>query len=200
MTIFVCLSNTLLSEALEELMRREPAAWQTVSCNEATIPPCLNPQLVLIDSANLNQDLFSKWPEAKFILLDTGIPLEDLIRMLCIYRLDGIISKDTDFRLFKRAVQVIMDGQIWIDNVKLKALLRSKFTMSGESIVKRLTDREKQIMDEIVQGCRNREIADKLCICEQTVKSHINRIFNKLGIKSRSQLVSLFVKFPSSDS
>lgn len=200
MTIFVCLSNALLSEALEQLMRREPSGWRTVSCNEATIPPCFNPHLVLVDSANLNKDLFSKWPEAKFILLDTGIPLEDLVRMLCIYRLDGIISTDTDFTLFKRAVQVIMDGQIWIDNVKLKALLRSKFSNSGESIVKRLTDREKQIMDEIVQGCRNREIADKLCICEQTVKSHINRIFNKLGIKSRSQLVSLFVKLPTSES
>lgn len=198
MTIFVCLSNTLLSEALEELMRRGPAGWQTASCNEATTSPCLNPQLVLLDSANLNQELFSKWPDAKFILLDTGIPLEDLVRMLCIYRLDGIISTDTDFRLFRRAIKVIMDGQIWIDNVKLKALLRCKFSRTGESIVKRLTEREKQILDEIVQGCRNREIADKLCICEQTVKSHINRIFNKLGVKSRSQLVSLFVKFPSS--
>lgn len=194
MTILVYLSNTLLREALEEQMRRDPAGWQAISCNEAARFACVKPELVVVDASNLEHEIFTRWPDAKFILLDTGVPLEEMVRMLCIYRLDGIISTDTDFMLFKRAVQVVLDGQVWIDNEKLKALLRSKAARSGKSVIERLTDREKQIMEKIVAGCRNREIADRLCICEQTVKSHINRIFSKLGVKSRSQLVSLFVK------
>jgi len=193
MTILVHLSNLLLCEALEELLRRCPAGWQVISRSAMNTATCLLPDLVLIDPANLNQCLFSRWPDAKFILLDTGLPLHNMVKLLCFYRLDGIISTDTDFQLFTRALAVVQSGQVWIDNCKLKALLRSKSSHTENALATRLTDREKQIMDKIVEGFRNKEIAEKLYVSEQTVKSHINHIFSKLGVTSRSQLVSLFV-------
>jgi DNA-binding NarL/FixJ family response regulator len=192
MNIFLCMCSLLLCDALEERMRRESAGWQIVTAQNVANVPGLTPDLILIDPANLDQELFSRWPDAKFLLIDTGVPPEEMTNLMCVYRLDGVLSTETDFRLFKRAVRVILDGQIWIDNDKLKTLLRSK-SHCPSGAIERLTFREKQVMESIVAGCKNREIAEKLFLSEQTVKSHVNRIFRKFGVTSRSQLVSLFV-------
>jgi DNA-binding NarL/FixJ family response regulator len=52
----------------------------------------------------------------------------------------------------------------------------------------RLAQREKEIISHICQGFKNKEIAQKLNISEQTVKSHCNRIYKKLGVNDRLQL------------
>jgi DNA-binding NarL/FixJ family response regulator len=192
MKIFLCICNLLLCEALEERMQRDPVGWQIASAQNVANISGEPPDLILVDPVNLDHELFSRWPDAKFILIDTGVPPDEMANLMCIYRLDGVLSTDTDFRLFKRAVRVILDGQIWIDNEKLKALLRSK-TNCPSGAIERLTCREKQVMESIVAGCKNREIAEKLFLSEQTVKSHVNRIFRKFGVTCRSQLVSLFV-------
>lgn len=54
-----------------------------------------------------------------------------------------------------------------------------------------LAKREKEIIFHICQGFRNKEIAQKLQISEQTVKSHCNRIYRKLGVTDRLQLALL---------
>ena len=48
-----------------------------------------------------------------------------------------------------------------------------------------LTRREREILACVANGLRNREIAEKLCISEQTVKTHLTRIFAKLDVNSR---------------
>lgn len=57
-----------------------------------------------------------------------------------------------------------------------------------------LTEREKEVLWQIVLGKRNREIAETLYISEHTVKNHISNIFAKLGIKDRMQLVALIYR------
>jgi LuxR family maltose regulon positive regulatory protein len=54
-----------------------------------------------------------------------------------------------------------------------------------------LTDREREVANLVAQGLHNREIAERLCISEETVKSHVRTIFNKMNIDRRSQLVEL---------
>jgi len=56
---------------------------------------------------------------------------------------------------------------------------------------KTLTGREKDVLLLVTQGESNKSIADKLVLSEVTVKSHLNRIFKKLGVASRTQLVLL---------
>ena len=51
-----------------------------------------------------------------------------------------------------------------------------------------MSDREKEVVQLVVQGFRNREIGEKLFISEQTVKNHLHSIFDKLGVSDRLEL------------
>ena len=64
-----------------------------------------------------------------------------------------------------------------------------KFVKSGD--IEPLTTREKEILKMVAQGASNNEIADKLYVREVTVKTHLNSIFKKLKVKSRTQAVLL---------
>jgi DNA-binding CsgD family transcriptional regulator len=54
-----------------------------------------------------------------------------------------------------------------------------------------LSEREREVVDHLLEGQANRQIAETLCISESTVKKHINSAFRKLGVSSRWQLVRL---------
>ena len=59
----------------------------------------------------------------------------------------------------------------------------------------RITPRELEILELIAQGMSNREIAGKLYVSENTVKTHSSRVFDKLGAKRRTQAVQLGKEF-----
>lgn len=97
----------------------------------------------------------------------------------------GILPPSGDSNLLKKALRAVCDGELWLDRatlMKLFAYMRRSASQAS------LAKREKEIMAHICQGYRNKEIAQKLNISEQTVKSHCNRIYRKLGVSDRLQL------------
>jgi len=97
----------------------------------------------------------------------------------------GILPPSADSDLLKKALHAIQSGEVWLDRESLIKLLSAM--QRPEKYVK-LGKREKEIISHICQGYRNKEIANKLNISEQTVKSHCNRIYKKLGVSDRLQL------------
>src|SRR5262249_4498546 len=57
-----------------------------------------------------------------------------------------------------------------------------------------LTDRERDVLQHIAEGSRNREIAERLFISEETVKVHVKHILEKLGASERTQAVAIGVR------
>jgi len=97
----------------------------------------------------------------------------------------GILSPSADSSLLKRAIQAVYSGQLWLDRKTIKNILSHKNHLEKKA---NLTRKEKEVVSLICQGCRNKEIAQKLNISEQTVKSHCNRIYKKVGVSDRLQL------------
>jgi DNA-binding NarL/FixJ family response regulator len=97
----------------------------------------------------------------------------------------GILPPSADSGLLKKAIKAVSSGELWIDRKTIKTILSCK-TLTEKKII--LTRREKEIVFHICQGFRNKEIAQKLDISEQTVKSHCNRIYKKLDVTDRLQL------------
>jgi DNA-binding NarL/FixJ family response regulator len=153
---------------------------------------CKDPEIILTDFFSLNSEILSNYPKAKVVLVDTGIKPNLLLRAMVQHKLSGIIALYTDLELFKKALKVIKKGEIWIDNKYLKQLVNNLENLKEKRLP--LTPKEKEIISLVCKGLSNKQIADKLNISEQTVKAHLNRIFRKLNVQSRTQLVSIFLE------
>jgi DNA-binding NarL/FixJ family response regulator len=183
-----------VSEAVYQLLVKN--GYDHVVTSERSPTNGFTPDVLLVDIATLTQDLLAQHPEAKVLLIDTGIEPEKLCATLLAYRIHGILSPDTELHLFKKALTAINEGQIWIDNGSVKALLNNAGNISQKGRISHITGREQEIIECVCQGLSNKEIAGRLALSSHTIKAHLNRIFRKLNITSRSKLMTRTMPTP----
>ena len=194
MNIAIHLSNHLVAQAIYQLLVKN--GYDHVVTSERSPTNGFTPDVLLVDIATLTQDLLAQHPEAKVLLIDTGIEPEKLCATLLSYRIHGILSPDTELHLFKKALTAINEGQIWIDNGSVKALLNDAGNISQKGRISHITGREQEIIECVCQGLSNKEIAGRLALSSHTIKAHLNRIFRKLNITSRSKLMTRTMPTP----
>ncbi|HEY6874044.1 MAG TPA: response regulator transcription factor [Geobacteraceae bacterium] len=195
MNILICLSNALLGEALREFLARNVPECQLAVANDFCTVDGFQPDMVMADARNLTQYPMPRCPDAKILLIDTGLEPDQVINLLLTYRLAGVIDRHTDVALFKKALKAIIAGQVWIDNGKIRAILNQAEPQGKYQQADALSRKEQEIVMLVSQGLTNRGIATRLYISEQTVKTHISSIFKKANVSRRSQLVPLALKF-----
>ena len=98
------------------------------------------------------------------------------------------------FRLLCKCIQSVHQGQVWANSEQVQYLIEAvgqvpSLRVVNASGVKLLTPREEQVVALVADGLSNREIAQELGLSEHTVKKYLFRIFDKLGISSRVELV-----------
>jgi len=106
----------------------------------------------------------------------------------------GLFAANQSFRSLCRCIFVVNQGQIWASSEQISYLieaLRSTQTrritdVTGKEL---LSPREEQVVNLVAAGGRNREIAQQLSVTENTVKKSLLRIYNKLGVSKRVELV-----------
>ena len=79
-------------------------------------------------------------------------------------------------------------------NSTIKAFLHDAGLISKGGNISGITEREGEIIEHISEGCSNKEVARRLNISEYTVKAHLNRIFRKFNVSSRSKLIAFAQK------
>jgi DNA-binding NarL/FixJ family response regulator len=97
----------------------------------------------------------------------------------------GYLLKDTDADGLQRAIKAAAAGQVQLSPQAAARLLRE--VRSPAAGVDLLTERETDVLRLLAQGHSNKEIAQALHIAEQTVKTHVSHILDKLGVPSRTQ-------------
>jgi DNA-binding NarL/FixJ family response regulator len=199
MNIMIQLSSRLLGAALRELLLRQPEGYRVFSAAVSDENPDLAPDFVLVDNYSLRKGIPCTSTETKIVLIDFGLGEEEITSLLLCHKIDGVLSTTSDVTLLKKALQAIREGQVWIDNRKVKALIHRSDSARTATMEEGFSRKEREIIILIAQGLMNREIASRLCISEQTVKSHISRIFRKANVSRRSQLVPMALKFISQD-
>ena len=194
MHIAIHFGNHLVSEAVYQLLVKN--GYDHVVTSESPPTNGFIPDVLLVDITTLTQDLLAQHPEAKVLLIDTGIESDTLCTTLLSYRIHGILSPDTELNLFKKALKVVSEGQIWIENSSVKAVLHDRGIVSQRGAIGTISGREQEIIDCVCQGLSNKEIAVRLALSSHTVKAHLNRIFRKLNITSRSKLMTRTMHTP----
>jgi len=178
------MSSRLILELLIDLLKKDGCRICDLDAGEI-------PDVIILDHNNMNEELILKWHDAKIVLIDTGIKKEDIAELIRTYKIDGIISTNTDIKHFKKALRAVCKGKTWL-------YLDINEFMLGQTIEpkkpKDISRREREVIDLVCKGCTNKEIASNLSLSEQTVKAHISRIFRKFNVSNRSQLVALFMK------
>ena len=97
----------------------------------------------------------------------------------------GYLLKDTEAHELRRAIKAAAAGQVQLAPPAVARLMREVRT--PEKSHEALTERETDVLRLLAQGKSNREIAQHLSIGEQTVKTHVSHILDKLGVPSRTQ-------------
>ncbi|HET7892211.1 MAG TPA: response regulator transcription factor [Candidatus Sulfotelmatobacter sp.] len=105
----------------------------------------------------------------------------------------GVFCRTEPFRLLAKCIQCVQNGQIWANNAELQFLLDTLAQpTTGPSLNLKeglLSGREIDVVRCVVEGLSNREIAQRLALTEHTVKNYLFRIFDKLGVSSRVEMV-----------
>ena len=113
----------------------------------------------------------------------------------------GYLTKDVGAEEIRRALEQVMHGQAAIDPAVQHHLLDAisappasvsasfRLGEAASQLPDGLTPREAQVLALIAEGLSNAEIAQRLVVGEATVKSHINRLFAKTGVRDRAQAV-----------
>ena len=157
----------------------------------------LKPDILLLDLRMPEKDGLGVLEEINFDTVQTRVIVltaaeddRDVVRAM---RLGarGVVLKQSASDLLLKSIRKVHDGEIWLDN-RMTAEVIDAFKKSAEAGQRRekplLSDREKEIVQLVAQGFRNREIGEKLFISEQTVKNHLHNIFDKLGVSDRLEL------------
>ena len=189
MRILIHIGNTLICEAVRQLLTKN--GYSDVMVYEQGSTNGFSPDVVLADISTINETLIGKYPNAKILLMDTGVDKEKIITTLLSHKIHGILSCDTELHLLKKALLIVSQGQIWIDNSTVKTFLHESGIVSKAGKINGITAREKEIIEYVCQGFTNKEIASRLILSEHTVKAHLNRIFKKFNATSRSKLITL---------
>lgn len=115
---------------------------------------------------------------------------------------DGYVLKDIHKETLLKAVRTVANGDTFMDSRITRKLMRQytslkhekqKETVAAQSNAK-LSQRESEVVVHLAQGLSNKEIADKLCISEQTVKTHVYNVFRKLEVSNRIELTLYAVR------
>jgi len=156
----------------------------------------LKPDIVVMDLSmpELNglqatEQLKIALPEIKVVAI-TANEDESYLRQLCKVGAVGYVLKRSAGDELVKAISLVAQGGVYYEaNLASKALARQMTGAKSEPGAVELSEREKQVLASLAWGYSNKEIAGKLGLSVKTVETYKVRIGEKLGLRSRTQMV-----------
>jgi len=106
----------------------------------------------------------------------------------------GVVTKTDPLEVLCKCIQCVHAGQLWASSQELEWVMQALAEREPTRVVNAigmplLTARQEQIVRMVAEGMPNTEISTKLHLSEHTVKNHLFRIYEKLGVSNRVELV-----------
>jgi len=192
-------SRPMFRDGLRRLLQTEPCfriVGETGPGSDvAALVRDLRPDILLVDfegqrTFEMLTTLAASGQTVHTIILAEHVDDADLTRVLELGA-RGLVLRDSAADVLFKSIHAVLAGQYWIASdsvVDAPAGLRKLEVELRRRRVFGLTPRELEIVRMVVGGSTNKEIAEKLAIGENTVKSHLTHIFNKVGASSRIEL------------
>jgi two-component system, NarL family, nitrate/nitrite response regulator NarL len=198
--------HAVLRSALRMLLEKQPGmvvvGEASTKCEALPIATREQPEIILLDvclveenGIDLIPELLAVSEESKIIMV-TGIkdPAEHqrAIRAGAM----GVVHKETSADMLLKAIRRVHAGELWLDRQmtatlvnRLRRDLEAPKPSAEVDLSSQLTARELQIINLIGEGLKNKQIADRLCISEATVRHHLTSVLKKLEVSDRLELL-----------
>ena len=203
-TVAIIEDNRLVREGIRDMLNELPDVKVVLAAT--SIEPELlketNPRVVLLDvglqdrnSLRLAEAVKKEMTDARVIVMDL-LPVHEEIAEFVNVGVAGFILKDATFEDFIATIRSVADGA----QVLPPRMTATLFSQIAQVAVKRgrtaaleevrMTQREHEVIALIAVGLSNKEIATRLDIAADTVKSHVRNVMDKLALHSRLQIAA----------
>jgi DNA-binding NarL/FixJ family response regulator len=148
----------------------------------------VTPDVVLLGHSHVGRTLLADLQriassaQTNIVLWVTEFPDLDCLRALQMGA-KGVVRKTAPVERLLECLRGVAEGQIWLEDTNAERLRKQQ-----RRTLPRMTPRERQIVELVCRGLKNKEIAAELSITPGTVKVHLMHIFEKAGVKDRFQL------------
>lgn len=203
-TVAIIEDNRLVREGMTAMLNVLPDVEVVLSATglEATRLKRANPRVVLLDvglqgrnSLRVAEHVQKAMADARVIVMDL-VPAHEEIAEFVNAGVAGFILKDATLDDFVATIRTVADGQ----RVLPPPMTGTLFTQIARFAVERrgadasrdvrMTRREREVVELIAKGLSNKEIAMRLSIATDTVKSHVRNVMDKLALHSRLQIAA----------
>ena len=141
------------------------------------------------DGVEATRQIRARHPQTHVVVLTTFAD-DDSITAALQAGARGYLTKDSGVDEIRRAIATVTAGQALLDpSVQARLVERIAAERAERPLPDGLTAREVEVLRLIARGLSNREIASQLFVSEATVKTHINNLFSKTGVRDRAQAV-----------
>ncbi|MFF3667192.1 response regulator [Microtetraspora malaysiensis] len=159
----------------------------------------LSPDVVLmdvrmpvLDGLQATRRILSSGGRPPKVLILTTFDLDDYVYEALRAGASGFLLKDASAGQLAEAVRVVADGEALLAPSVTRRLI-SEFARLGprrpRATLDGVTEREAEVLTLVAHGLSNQEIAERLVLSEQTVKTHVGRVLAKLGLRDRAQAI-----------
>jgi DNA-binding NarL/FixJ family response regulator len=203
-SILIVDDHAMFREALRTLLETDSSlsvAGEAGDGREAIrLASTLRPDIMLLDlrmpvTSGLQalREIARITPPIRTLLLTAEVGESDVIEALRLGA-KGVVMKGAVPEVLFESIRTVMAGQYWVGQECVADLIRTVRERRSHSDVEArgpslgLTARERQVVGAIVVGCSNADIAQKFAISAKTVKHHLTRVFDKLGVSNRLEL------------
>jgi DNA-binding NarL/FixJ family response regulator len=196
---------TVVSDALATMLSFEDDVQviaTTASGTEAiSLVDELDPDIVLMDigleglnGIEATRKITHDASELGVIML-TMYEDEDTVTRAIAAGARGFVPKTATREELIDAIRVVASGDAFVHRGLLAPLLRRVGPLADQTLAdERLTDREHDVLAHLARGMSTKEIASALVVGEETVKTHLARIYQKLGVSDRVQAVAFAIR------
>ncbi|HWB87443.1 MAG TPA: response regulator transcription factor [Bryobacteraceae bacterium] len=189
--------HEMVREGLARILEKEPDLKVVGQCSSSAEALALlqsSVDMVLID-VDLGEERALSFVEAArkqdfegmILVVTAGISGAEAVRLLQA-GVSGIVHKRHTGKALCEAIRKVAAGQPYLEEKYLPSLIRS-VDRSRPPVIPKLTERDRALLRHILAGLTNREIGAKLQISEGAVKASLRLLFEKVNVKSRTQLV-----------
>jgi DNA-binding NarL/FixJ family response regulator len=202
--------HSLFRESLSRLLEAEPDFRIAATCagvREAiTILDREHVDVVLLDydlgdeqgSAFLEEAKRRRFP-GRILMVTAGMDDAGTLRAFEA-GVSGLFLKHSPPAQLIEAIHRVTSGEMWLDSRAVRSLVAGAQDKSEEQhAAQTLTARERSVLKSVFEGLTNKEIAARLQISESSVKAVLQQLFDKSGVRTRSQLVRIAIERHSGD-